>query len=136
MNRSGYEISFDMSQEAMRFIGVLQGAGAAIPVIPTTVLSTTSSKLNCAASNNFIQSATRAGVGSYTATLKDSCPVALEIGVSVWGPNGTRATISDYNPTTRVVTFLTWAAGGAAADLAATECVRFLFSMQNVVPAY
>lgn len=130
MNRSGYSESYNMSPEAMTFIAVLQGAGAAQPVIPPTTYSTTSSKGYCSAANNFAASATRSGVGQYTMTLKDGCPVALDVAPNVWGPNGTWATISDYNPSTKVLTFFTWAAGGAAADLAATEFVRFSFACQ------
>jgi hypothetical protein len=139
MNRSPYSESFNMSLEACSFVGMVQGAGAAAPVIPTTVQSTTSSKSWLSAANNFVSSTAgdivRSGVGVYTIKLKDGLPVVFDISPAVWGPSGTWATISDYNPTTRVISVLTWAAGGAAADLAATEFLHLTISGQMTVGA-
>lgn len=128
MNRSPYDVGGNMSPDACSFVACVQGAGAAAPVIPTAVFSGTSAKGYMTAANNFASAVagdiTRAGVGQYTIKLKDGLPVNLDIAPNVWGPSGTWATIVDYNPTTRVVSILVWAAGGAAADLAATEFLR------------
>jgi len=137
MNRSGNTESYNMSPEACTFVAMWQGAGAAIPVIPPTLFSATSSKGFMSAQNNFASGVagdiTRAGVGQYTMKLKDGLPVNLDISPNVWGPSGTWATIVDYNPTTRIVTVLVWAAGGAAADLAATEFLRLTINGQMSV---
>lgn len=135
MNRSGYTESYVMFPEACTVMACVQGAGAAPPVIPPTTFSATSSKGYMSAANNFALTGGigRTGVGAYTVTLKDGLPVVLDIGVSIWGPNGTWGTISDYNPTTRVATILVFAAGGAAADLAATEFLRLTFTGQMSV---
>lgn len=133
MNRSEYKNFAAMSPEAVTFTAMLQGAGAAPPVFPPTAISVpnTSSKSYMAATNNYASpiatDVTRAGVGSYTAKLKDSIPVVFDVDPNVWGPNGTTATIVDYNPQTRVITFLTWGPTGTAVDLAATEFIRFTF---------
>lgn len=137
MNRSPYDVSYQMSPEVCNFIACVQGAGAAAPVIPTTVFSATSSKGYMTAANNFASGVAgdivRSGVGVYTVKLKDGLPVVIDLGANVWGPNGTWATILDYNPTTRVVSVNTWAAGGAAADLAATEFLRLSITGQMSV---
>lgn len=134
MNRSPYLESFQMSPEVCSFAACVQGAGAAAPVIPTTTFSATSSKGFMSAQNNFASGTagdiTRSGVGQYTVKFKDGLPVVLDISVNVWGPSGTWATMVDYNPTTRIATVLVWAAGGAAADLAATEFLRFSITGQ------
>jgi hypothetical protein len=126
-----------MSPEATTFMAMVQGAGAAAPVIPSTVHSNTTAKLQATAANNFASGVagdiTRSGVGVYTIKLKDGLPEILDIGPNVWGPNGTWSTILDYNPQTRVVSVNTWAAGGAAADLAATEMLRLTISGQMSV---
>jgi hypothetical protein len=57
--------------------------------------------------------------------LKDGIPVVLDVCPDVWGPNGTKASLLDYNPTTRILSFNTWTVAGAAVDLAATEFARF-----------
>jgi len=137
MNRSGYDVSYLMSPEGCTFWGQVQGAGAAAPTIPTTVFSATSSKGYMSAANNFVSSVagdiTRSGVGQYTVKFKDSLPVCLDCSINIWGPSGIWATTVDYNPTTRVLTFLTWAAGGAAADLTTNDHAKFTFTGQMSV---
>lgn len=129
MNRSPYSESFTMSPEVTTFFGLIQGAGAAPPVIPTTVFSGTSSKGYMTAANNYVSGIagdiTRTGAGQYTVKFKDSIPVMVDITTNVWGPNGTWSTMVDYNPTTRVATLLVFAPAGTAVDLAATEFLRF-----------
>lgn len=135
MKRSPYAEGYNMSPETCAFCACVQGAGAAAPVIPTTVHNSTSSKSYMTAANNFALAGgiVRSGVGVYTITLKDGLPEVFDIGPNVWGPNGTWATIADYNQTTMVVSVLVWAAGGAAADLAATEFLRLDFEGQLTV---
>ncbi len=129
MNRSEYRQYASMSPDSVTFNGLIQGAGAAIPVVAPTTFSATSAKGYATLANNFVSRVatdiTRSGVGAYTVKFVDSIPVVFDIDANVWGPNGTTATISDYNPTTRVVTLLTWGPTGTAADLAATEVLRF-----------
>jgi hypothetical protein len=141
-----YAQSFQTVIQQITFYGMLQGAGAAAPVYPTNVVSTTSSKGFMQKSTNIISptaaDTTRAGTGSYTTKVLTAArkalvglpPIMLDVTSNVWGPSGTWASNVDYNPTTGVLTFLTFAAGGAAADLAATEFVHFTFTAQNTTP--
>lgn len=139
MNRTPYAESYQMGPEVCSFLACVQGAGAAAPVIPPTAFSGSSSKGYMTAANNFASGVAgdivRTGVGVYTVKLKDGLPVVLDISPNVWGPSGTWATILDYNPQTRVVSVNTWAAGGAAADLAATEFLRLgIIGQMSVFP--
>ena len=96
------------------------------------------------ASNNYISTVatdiTRAGVGDYTAKLRDGLPVVLDIDGRIWSTTAAGAKdcyIRDYNPTTRVITFGTnLATTGAVADLAATDFLVFTIVGQKSVPAY
>lgn len=134
MDRSPYAVS-DISPETCHTQACVQGAGAAAPVIPSTVHSNTSSIGYMTAANNqaLAGGIVRTGVGAYTITLKNKLPEILHIDPTVWGPNGTTATIADYNQTTKVVTVLTWAPGGAAVDLANTEFLRLALKGQTTV---
>ena len=139
MNRSEYKNMASMSPETVTFNGLIQGAGAAAPVVAPTTFSSTSSKGYASIANNYVSRVatdiTRSGVGAYTVKFVDSIPVVFDIDANVWGPNGTTATISDYNPSTRTVTILTWSVVGAAADLAATEFLRFtIWGQLSVFP--
>lgn len=128
MNRSPEAFAYAMSRNMLTFFGSVQGAGAAAPVIPTTTLSPTSSIQPMKAEDNFVSPVagdiTRSGVGVYTIKLKDGIPYVLDIGCPVWGTDGKYAQITDYNPTTRVISVKTFSAGGAAADLAATDNLK------------
>jgi hypothetical protein len=128
MNRSGYCESYTGSGEVFTFWGSVQGAGAAPPTIPTTTQSPTSSIQPMTATNNFVSGVaadlTRSGVGLYTVKLKEGLPVILDISMNVWGTDGKWSQITDYNPTTRVLTFKTFAAGGGAADIVSTDNVK------------
>lgn len=137
--------SFESVIQRINFYGMLQGAGAAAPVYPTNVPSTTSSKGFMQKSTNVISSVAndtvRTGTGAYTTKLRLAAagsiglpPLLLDVSLNVWGPNGTWSTVSDYNPSTGVLTFLTFAAGGSAADLQATEFLHFVFAFQNTLP--
>jgi hypothetical protein len=134
MNRSPYAESFQMSPEVVTFFGSVQGAGAAIPVIPTTTQSTTSSIQPMTAANNYVSGTsgdiTRSGVGVYTLKLKDSIPVILDIAPNIWGTDGKWCQITDYNPTTRIVSLKVFAAAGAAADLASTDNLKLTITGQ------
>lgn len=132
--------SFTTVVEQVTVYGKVQGAGAAAPVIPTATVSTTSSKTFMQRSANFVSQTagdiTRSGVGVYTAKFRQLPPIVIDVGVNIMGPNGTWSTVLDVNPSTRVVSFNTWAAGGAAADLAATEFLTFTIQGQNTIPGY
>lgn len=137
MNRSGYINAYVMSPDVHTFFGSVQGAGASAPTIPTTTQSTSSSIQPMTAANNFVSSTsgdiTRSGVGVYTIKFKDSLPVILDIGVNVWGTDGKWAQITDYVPSTRILTVKVYAAGGAAADLATTDNLKITVVGQNSV---
>lgn len=137
MQRSKYTDGGCMSVDTITFFGSVQGAGAAAPVIPTSVLSATSSIQPMKPQDNFISSVAgdivRSGVGVYTAKLKDGVPVIFDISANVWGTDGKFAQITDYNPTTRVISFKTYSSVGAAADLAATDNVKFAIVGSNSV---
>jgi hypothetical protein len=128
MNRSPEPIGFTMHRDQLTFYASVQGAGAAAPVIPTTTLSATSSIQPMMAADNFASPTAgdivRSSAGVYTIKLKDGIPYVLDIGVSVWGTDGKWAQMTDYNPTTRVVSVKVYASGGAAADLAATDNLK------------
>lgn len=128
MNRSPNASVFAMPPEQCTFFGSVQGAGASIPVIPTTTQSVSTSKLPMTAANNFVSGTagdiTRGGVGTYTLKLKDSLPVILDIVPTVWGTDGKRCQVVDYVPSTRIVSVQVYTAAGAAADLAATDALK------------
>lgn len=128
MNRSPQGPLLSMSLEACIMSGSVQGAGAAAPVIPTTVPSSTVSLHTMAAADNMVSGTagdiTRSGVGAYTLKLKDQLPVILDIIPNVWGADGKRASVVSYNPTTRIVSLLVYTAAGVAADLAATDNLK------------
>ena len=134
MIRSGYSESYQGSPEVFTFFGSVQGAGAAAPTIPTTTQSTSTSIQPMTAANNWVSSTagdiTRSGVGVYTIKLKDALPVILDIGVNVWGTDGKWAQMTDYNPSTRVISVKVYAAGGSAADLATTDNMKITVTGQ------
>lgn len=144
MNESENQ-AFAMPRESITFYAKLQGAGAAAPVRAPTLLSLTSTAGFMHASNNFVSltaaDITRSGVGAYTAKLRDSVPVVLDIDGRVFATTGAAAYkdvyITDYNPTTRVVTFGTnLATTGAAVDLLSTDFLTFIITGQKNIPVY
>ena len=128
MNRSPYSESYFMSSETCTMLAMVQGADAAAPIIPPTAFSGTASVGFMLACDNFASGVagdiTRTGVSVYTIKLKEAMPIILDIAPNIWGTDGKWAQMTDYNPTTRVATVKTYAAGGAAADLAATDFLR------------
>lgn len=108
--------------------GSVQGAGVAIPVIPTTTLSVSSSIQPMTAADNMVSGTagdiTRSGAGVYTLKLKDSLPVILDIIPNIWGTDGKQAQLTDYVPSTRILTVKVYTAAGVAADLAATDNLK------------
>ena len=129
MNRTPYAISHTLAREEIRAWGCVQGAAAAAPTIPSTVTSGTASSNWMSALDNFVSSVagdiTRSGVGVYTVKFKDSIPVILNIIPTVWGLDGKPAQPGEYNASTRVLTFRTWAGATVATDLATTDFVHF-----------
>ena len=130
MNRSPYEYFGVMSREGCLFFASVQGAGAAAPTIPTTTLSLTSSIQPMTAEDNFASAVAgdivRSGAGVYTVKLKDSVPVILDLIADVWGTDGKKAQMTDYNPQTRVISVKTYNAAGTATDLASTDNLKFV----------
>jgi hypothetical protein len=122
--RSPFLAEFSMSREVCTLFGSVRGAGAAIPTITPTALSTTTTIQTYTAEDNFVASTARSGVGTYTLTLKDSFPVILDIEANVWGTDGKRCQVIDYNPTTRVLSVQVYTAAGAAVDLATTDNLK------------
>ena len=144
MNRSENQ-AFGMPSESIFFYAKLQGAGAAAPVRAPTTFSATSSAGFMHASNNFVSltatDITRSGVGAYTAKCSDSLPVVNYIEGMVWATTGAAAYkdvfITDYNPTTRVITFgVNLATSGAAVDLLSTDFLTFRMEGQKNSPVY
>jgi hypothetical protein len=133
-----------MPYDMVTMFGKLQGAGAAAPVRAPTTFSSTSSAGYMHTSNNFVSTTvipTRSGVGAYTVTFSDGLPVILDIDIRVASTTGAAAYKdaywTDYNPTTRVLTFGTnLATTGAAVDLLSTDFVTFIITGQKTVPAY
>lgn len=128
MDRSPQGPLVSMSNETCIMSGSVQGAGAAIPVIPTTTLSTSSSIQPMTAADNMVSGTagdiTRSGAGVYTLKLKDKMPVILDIIPNVWGTDGKRAQLTDYVPSTRILTIKVYTAAGVAADLASTDNLK------------
>lgn len=122
------------------FFAKVQGAGAAAPVRAPTTVSATSWRSFMATSNNFCSTTatdiTRSGVGVYTMKLRDSFPSIPDIDAGVAGDDGKQVQVTDYNPTTMVISFKTFTAAGVAVDLAATDFVTFTISGQNTKPVY
>lgn len=132
--------AYSMSSEQITFFVKVQGAGAAAPVRAPTTVSATSYKSFMLASNNYVSltatDITRSAQGVYTLKLRDTLPSIMNIHPEVAGPSGTWASVSDYNPSTQVLSFLVFAAAGTAADLAATEFLTFTIFGQKVKPTY
>jgi hypothetical protein len=139
MNRSENPAAA-MPYEMITYFAKFKGAGAFALVVAPTTFSSTSSIGFMHVSNNFASVTaadhTRSGAGAYTVKLSDTVPVVLNIVPTVWGPDGKRAQIADYNPSTRVATVLTWDAAGVAADLAATDFLVLEIVGTKSVPAY
>lgn len=144
MNRSDNPVTA-MPYDMVVMFGKLQGAGAAAPVRAPTTFSSTSTAGFMHSSNNFVSTTaadiTRSGVGAYTVKFSDGLPVILDIDVRVFSTTGAAAYkdayVTDYNPTTRVLTFGTsLATTGAATDLLATDFVTFTITGQKTVPGY
>lgn len=122
---SPFTQSFNFFPNGAVMVGCVQGNTTNPPTIPTTTISTSSSKGFMQKLTNKVSTVsgdiTRSGVGVYTLKFSEGLPIVLDISVNVWGPSGTWASVTDYNESTRVLSFQTFAAGGAAADLATTE---------------
>ncbi len=138
-------MAFAMPREHITLYAKIQGAGAAAPVRAPTTFSATSSAGYMHASNNYVSltaaDITRAGVGAYTAKLRDGLPVVLDIDGRVWATTGAAAAkdvyIVDYNPTTRVITFgVNLATTGAVVDLLSTDFLVFTITGQKNAPTY
>lgn len=139
MNRSENPATA-MPYEQITFFAKFTGAGAAALTVASTTFSATSSKAFMHRSNNFASTTaadhTRSGTGIYTVKLSDSTPNVLAIVPTVTGTNGKRATLTEYNPTTRVASILTWDATGTAADLATTDFLTLVIIGTKSVPDY
>ncbi len=139
-SRSLYSESFSSIQELSTTYGMIQGQGAVAPVVAPTTFSATSAKGFMSRSINWISlvptDITRSGVGVYTAKFVENMPYVADLTPSIWGPSGLWGTIIDYNPTTRVVSFQTFAAAGAAADLTVNDFLRFTITGSFTVPPY
>lgn len=139
MNQSE-NVSYSMSYEEITMYAKIQGAGAAAPVRAPSTFSATSSIGFMHPSNNFVSltasDITRSGAGVYTAKLRDGLPVVLGIDPQLWGADGKWCQITDYNPTTRVLSFKTFSALGAATDLANTDFLTFVIKGSKSVPVY
>lgn len=129
-----------MNSGACIFHASVQGAGAAAPTVPTTVFSSTSSIAYQARSVNYVSTVagdiTRSGAGVYTAKLVDSVPVVFDIIPTLWGADSKRVQVTGYNPSTRVISFQTTNAAGAATDIATTDFVKFNIVGTTDVPPY
>lgn len=127
-----------MPLEFVTYFGLIQGAGAAIPVVPAPPTSPrfgaiTSVKGLMTAMNNYVSSTatfTRASAGVYTIVFKDTVPEILDIDCNCWGLDGKQVQIQDYNPQTLTLSFSVFSSAGAAVDLAATDFVHFTISGQ------
>src|ERR1700751_6498891 len=101
MNQSE-NLAYAMPSESITFYAKVQGAGAAPPVRPPTTFSWTSFKGFMHAINNFVSltasDITRSGAGVYTAKLRDSLPIVLNIIPELVGTDGKWAQVTDYNP--------------------------------------
>lgn len=143
MNQSE-NLAYAMAPEQITMYAKLQGAGAAAPVRAPTTFSATSMAGFLHASNNFVSltatDITRAGVGDYTAKLRDGLPVVIDVDGRVYSNSAATAKdvyVRDYNPTTRVITFgVNAATTGAVIDLAATDFLVFTITGMKSVPAY
>jgi hypothetical protein len=133
--------AYAMPIEFVVFFAKVQGQGAAAPIRCPTTVSATSWRSFMLASNNFVSTVatdiTRSGVGVYTAKLRDTFPSILDIDAGVAGNDGKQIQVTDYNPSTQVISFTTYAmVGGAAVDLASTDFVTFTISAQKLKPTY
>lgn len=136
--RSLYSEAFTSCLEQAVIYGMIQGAGAAPPVVAPITFSATSSKGFMPRTVNWVSltsgDITRGGVGVYTVKLVDGLPYVIDIAANVMGAAGSWATVQDYNPTTRVITVTTFAAAGAAYELTATDFLRFTITGSQTIP--
>lgn len=144
MNRSENQ-AYAMPPGQITMYAKIQGQGGAAPIRCPTTYSATSTAGFMHASNNFVSAVaadiTRSGAGAYTAKLSDGLPVVLDIDGRVFATSGAAANkdvyVTDYNPTTRVITFGTnLATSGAATDLATTDFLVFTITGMNSIPGY
>lgn len=139
-SRTLYNESFSSVLEQATIYGLIQGQGAAAPVVAPTAFSATSSKSFMPRSVNWVSlvasDIVRSSAGVYTVKFVENMPYVIDITPAVWGPSGIWASIVDYNPTTRVVSVQTFAAGGAAADLTTNDYLRFTVTGSFTVPPY
>lgn len=139
-SRSLYNESFSSILELATIYGMIQGQGAAAPIVAPVTFSATSSKSFMPRSINWVSlvaaDITRSGAGVYTAKFVENMPYVADITPAIWGPSGLWGSIVDYNPTTRVVSFQTFAAAGAATDLTTNDYLRFTVTGSFTVPPY
>lgn len=132
--------SYSTVAEQVVCYGKLQGAGAAAPVVPTTTISTTSSKSFMQRSTNFVSitaaDTTRSGAGVYTTKFRQLPAIVIDVGVNIMGPNGLWALCLDVNVSTRTISFSTFNAGGTPTDMAATDFITFTVTGQNSPATY
>lgn len=142
---SSENMAYAMPYEQITMFAKIQGQAAAAPIRCPTTFSATSSAGFMAASHNFVSltatDITRSGVGAYTAKLRDGLPIVLDIDIRIWSTAGAATYkdgyVTDYNPTTRVITFGTsLSTSGAAADLATTDFLTFIITGTKSVPGY
>lgn len=139
MNRSE-NLATAMPYEMITLFAKFTGAGAAALTVASTTFSATVSKSFLHRSNNFASTTasdhTYVGTGSYTVKLSDAPPNILAIIPSVMGTDGKKATLTAYNPTTRVASILTWDVTGVATDLATTDSLTLTIMGTKSVPDY
>lgn len=113
----------------------LAGAGASAPTVPANGDSPPSfpTIANVPLSRVTAEAPARSGVGVYTCTLDDKYKAKqfLCMSVDIIGTAGLWGQVSNYNATTRVITFRTFAAGGAATDLAVGDLAVISINMRD-----
>ena len=143
-NVNAYALSYTTMAEQITMYGMLQGQGAAAPIIPPTATSNTSSAGFCQASLNCLSTTAsdhvRTSAGNYTTKIQPTTPTRVpplifDVGINVWGTTGLWASIVDFNPSTGVLTFKTFSAAGSATDMATTDFAHLTFTCQQSIQA-
>ena len=135
MNHGGWP-SLDYPGRLQYYRLAVNGAGAAAPTLPPglTAVQPDFPAACSVISRLAAEIPTRAGVGSYVITVDPSFKLAnwLECPVEIYGTVGAWGQVSLLSAATRQITLKTFAAAGAAADLAIGDlCVMTITGLDG-----
>jgi hypothetical protein len=129
-NRGGWD-SKDYPQGMQYYRLAVIGAGAAAPVAPSNGLVPPLWPIKASVLSSLAtEIPTRTGAGVYTATVAAPWRMVawLDVSIDISGTPGAWGQVSAWNPTTGVITFRTFNAGGTATDITSSDLVVMTIS--------